>query len=115
MIALSPKPSLPLITMILPGPDRKRSPSPYHYQISYRNPEPNEPGCVMTWDVLGGREVYQIALERPAVGEPVWHCTCADSVFRGANREHYHCKHVQGLIDLLEPIGNAARLARTAA
>ncbi|QDU20869.1 hypothetical protein [Urbifossiella limnaea] len=101
MTTLTPKPSFALITLLLPGPDRKRKPSPYHYRITYRNPDPSEPGCVMTWDVLGGREPYQIALERTDAGNTVWHCTCADAVFHGENDHAHHCKHVSGLRDTL--------------
>ena len=48
----------------LPGPTRKRKPSPYLYRLTYRNPEPAVPGCTLLWDVLGGRTTYQVALER---------------------------------------------------
>ncbi len=97
----TPKPSFALITMFLPGPDRKRRPSPYHYRVTYRNPEPAEPGCLMTWDVLGGREPYQIALERTEEAETVWHCTCADAVYQGEIDPTHLCKHVLGLRETL--------------
>ena len=71
MTTTSPKPSFALITMLLPGPSRKREPAPYHFRVTYRNPDATEPGCVMTWEVLGGREGYQIALERTPAGEHV--------------------------------------------
>ena len=80
----------------LPGPTRKREPSPYCYRLTYRNPQPYEPGCVLIWDVYGGREEYQIALERETTGKLRWHCTCADAVYRGENAPHT-CKHVRGL------------------
>lgn len=81
----------------LPGPTRKRTPSPYCYRLTYQNPnERAAEGCVLTWDVLGGREVYQIALERQATGRLRWHCSCADAIYRGENRPHL-CKHVRGL------------------
>lgn len=80
----------------LPGPTRKREPSPYCYRLTYRNPQPNEPGCVLMWDVYGGREEYQIALERETTGKLRWHCTCADAVYRGEDAPHT-CKHVRGL------------------
>lgn len=95
------KPSFALITLFLPGPDRKRRPSPYHYRVTYRNPDPTGSGCLMTWDVLGGRETYQIALERTVAGGIEWHCTCADAVYHGANNHAHRCKHVQGLRDML--------------
>jgi len=111
-----PKSSFALITMVLPGPDRKRNPSPYHFRVTYRNPEPGEPGCVMTWDVIGGREVYQIALERTPAGEHVWHCTCPDAVYRGEDAPAHHCKHVHGLMNLFDTFGNpVARFSAKAA
>src|SRR5258708_1931037 len=80
----------------LPGPTRKRTPSPYCYRLTYQNPDSLAEGCVLSWDVLGGRDVYQIALERQASGRLRWHCSCADAVYRGENRAHV-CKHVRGL------------------
>ena len=115
MTALPPKPSFALITLILPGPDRKRTPAPYHFRVTYRNPEPSEPGCVMTWEVLGGREAYQVALERAPEGHHRWHCTCADAVYHGENRNAHHCKHVQGLMELFDTIGNPVRRNRAVA
>lgn len=86
--------------MALPGPSRKRAFTPYHFHITYRNPEPGEPGCVVTWEVAGGREPYQVSLERTAGGEHVWHCTCPDAVYRGENDPAHMCKHVRGLTDV---------------
>jgi hypothetical protein len=80
----------------LPGPTRKRQAASYRYQLTYCTPQPHEPGCVLMWDVTGGREAYQIALERQTNGKLRWHCTCADAVFRGENAPHT-CKHVQAL------------------
>ena len=65
-----------MLMKILPGADRKRSPGLYCYRVTYRNPEGADPGCVMTWEVSGGRGPYQIALERLAPGRMKWHCTC---------------------------------------
>ena len=75
-------PQKPLVALVLPGPDRKRTLSPYFYRVTYRNPVSGEAGCAMTWDVYGGREVYQIALENKAGGDTAWHCSCADAVYR---------------------------------
>ncbi|HEY7330584.1 MAG TPA: hypothetical protein VH592_23290 [Gemmataceae bacterium] len=83
----------------LPGPTRKRNLSPYCYRLTYRNPQLNEPGCVLLWDVFGGRQEYQIALERETTGKLRWHCTCADAVYRGEDAPHT-CKHVRGLRSL---------------
>jgi hypothetical protein len=80
----------------LPGPTRKRTPSPYCYRLTYQNGDESAPGCILSWDVLGGREIYQIALERLASGQLRWHCSCADAVYRGENQPHA-CKHVRGL------------------
>src|SRR5436309_2667041 len=80
----------------LPGPTRKRTPSPYRYRLTYCNPEPGVVGCALLWDVFGGRLVYQVALERQPGGGLRWHCTCADAVYRGESAPHV-CKHVRGL------------------
>lgn len=80
----------------LPGPSRKRQPSPYCYRLTHRNPVAAEPGCVLLWEVYGGRETYQIVLEREQSGRLRWHCTCADAVYRGEDAPHV-CKHVRGL------------------
>jgi hypothetical protein len=92
----------------LPGPTRKRTPSPYCYRLTYQNPNSGEVGCVLLWDVLGGRDIYQIVLERQASGGLVWHCTCADAVYRGEKQPHV-CKHVRGLqAQGRQPAGAAA-------
>src|SRR4051812_29849140 len=80
----------------LPGPTRKRTPSPYCYRLTYRNPESLSSGCLLSWDVMGGRDIYQVALEREGSGAVRWHCTCADAVYRGETRAQ-PCKHVRGL------------------
>jgi hypothetical protein len=104
-----------IVTVLLPGPNRKRMPAPYQFNVSYRNPEPAEPGCVMTWQVNGGREEYQVALERTERGEMAWHCTCPDSVYSGENDPDYCCKHVQGLQALLKSSGARIEEERVAA
>jgi hypothetical protein len=86
----------------LPGPTRKRLPSPYCYRLTFRNPDPGATGCALLWDVLGGRDVYQVSLERLAGGALRWHCTCADAVYRGETKPH-PCKHVRGLQVLGRP------------
>lgn len=95
-IMLKHHPSPRVAFTSLPGPTRKRLPSPYCYRLTYRNPEPREPGCILLWDVYGGREEYQIALERETTGKLRWHCTCPDAVYRGEDAPHT-CKHVRGL------------------
>ena len=87
----------------LPGADRKRQPALYEYRVTYRNPE-QQPGCLMTWEVTGGRESYQIALEQTDSGEHTWHCTCADAIFRGDKDPTHRCKHVRGLADVVPVI-----------
>ena len=89
----------PVAFASLPGPTRDRAPSPYCYRLTYRNLDPAEPGCVLLWDVHGGRQPYQIALERESAGTLRWHCTCADAVYRGEDAPHV-CKHVRGLLEL---------------
>ncbi|HEY8505392.1 MAG TPA: hypothetical protein VIL46_12485 [Gemmataceae bacterium] len=98
-----------VLLTLLPGPSRKRTYSLYRYRITYRNPHPAEPGCVMTWAVEGGREAYQIALERDEAGRLRWHCTCADAVYRSEQIPGHLCKHVRGLIDCSPPAPPAAR------
>jgi len=109
--------SFTLITMMLPGPDRKRLPAPYHFRVTYQNPHPNEPGCVATWEVRGGRDEYQISLERTEEFDQRWHCTCPDAVYHADSRHACGCKHVQGLRQVYETIGNSSQrhLTRTAA
>jgi hypothetical protein len=86
-----------LLVTILPGPDRKRTASLYSYRITYRNPRPEGAGCVALWEVNGGRQKYQIAVERREKGGCRWHCTCADAVYRGEEDARHVCKHVKGL------------------
>jgi hypothetical protein len=83
----------------VPGPERKRTIRPYRYRVTYRNPEPDQPGCALACEVTGGRVSYQVALERQSSGRLRWHCTCADAVFRGEDGIHL-CKHVKGLLRL---------------
>jgi hypothetical protein len=97
--------SFAIVSVVLPGPDRKRTPAPYQFHVTYRNPAPTEPGCVMTWAVTGGREEYQVAAERTDDGHLNWHCTCPDAVYHGTYRHAYCCKHVHGLQALLDSGG----------
>jgi hypothetical protein len=85
------------VIRLLPGSDRKQTPQPYLYRLIYRNPECRTAGCVMLWEVTGGRASYQIAWERTAGGRSRFHCTCADAVFRGEDARHF-CKHILGLL-----------------
>jgi hypothetical protein len=97
-----PKTFTPQLLAELPGPDRKRTPVEYRYRLTYRNPTPTDDGCVMVWEVVGGRLPYQIALER--TGRVTrWHCTCADAVYR-EDLPHHRCKHVRGLADTLAAV-----------
>src|SRR5262245_30256714 len=93
-----PRPILPpgIVFTTLPGPTRKRTPSPYCYRLTYTSPDPVGEGCALLWEVYGGRLTYQVALERQPSGRLRWHCTCADAVYRGENAPHV-CKHVRGL------------------
>lgn len=112
----TPRSAGALLMMVLPGPDRKRLLSAYVYRVTYRNPAAGETGCVMTWDVSGGRMPYQIALERTADGDQRWHCSCADAVYRGEDDPKHLCKHVRGLIDSLPTVAPpVARLSAMAA
>jgi hypothetical protein len=83
---------------LLPGPTRKRAEHSYAYRLIYRNPARDASGCLMLWEVVGGRLTYQIALEEDEAGKLHLHCTCADAVFR-AEAEGRFCKHVRGLLE----------------
>ena len=92
-------PPTPIVYLaILPGADRKRTRSVYHYRLAYRSPYPEEAGCVALWEIIGGRMPYQVALERDDRGRHAWHCTCADAVYK-AEEQGRVCKHVQGLLE----------------
>lgn len=93
--------TLGLVTLMLPGTDRKRSLSLYQYRVTYRNPDPTDSGCAMTWEVSGGRLPYQIAAERLDGGAIRWHCSCADAVYRGEDNPSHVCKHVHGLLEMM--------------
>jgi len=84
---------------LLPGPDRKREARPYGYRMTYRNPSADACGCVMLWEVSGGRLPYQIALERDEADSLRLHCSCADAVFR-CESEGRICKHIRGLLEI---------------
>ena len=101
-------PLFPVLVTRLPGPGRKRSESLYHYRLTYRNPLDDAVGCVMIWEVSGGRLPYQVALERDEAGNLHVHCTCADAIFR-AEAEGRFCKHVHGLLQIGQPNAVAAR------
>src|SRR5690348_2274553 len=92
-----------LITM-LPGPNRKRVQGLYQYRPIYRHPDPEAEGCVVLWQVTGGRQTYQIALQRDERKRLHWHCTCADAVYRGESAASHVCKHVQGLLAFAPPL-----------
>lgn len=95
-------PFLPVTLLrLLPGPTRKRGDSLYAFLLTYRNPAPQGPCCLMTWEVVGGRMTYQIALEQDEWGERHFHCTCADAVFR-AEPQGLCCKHVRGLLEFCD-------------
>jgi hypothetical protein len=94
----------PLMLTVLPGPTRKRAQSLYQYRLSFRNPQPGAVGCVMLWEVTGGRLPYQVALERRENGAIYWHCTCADAVYRSEPDPGHLCKHVRGLLPVMPPM-----------
>jgi len=87
------------VVALLPGPDRKRTAARYGYRLTYRNEDTAGVGCVLLWEVVGGRLPYQIALERDEAGELRLHCSCADAIFR-AEAEGRFCKHVGGLLEI---------------
>ena len=85
------------LDVFLPGPDRKRIAKPYHYQLTFRRADQEQPGCLMIWEVRGGRQPYQLALEREENGTLRLHCTCADAVYR-ADQPNHRCKHMEGFV-----------------
>jgi hypothetical protein len=85
------------LDILMPGPDRKRTAKAYHFRLTHRRADQQSPGCLMTWEVEGGRSSYQIALERKNDGSLHIHCTCADAVFRGDLPGH-RCKHIEGFL-----------------
>ena len=94
-----PGASLPVEwAILLPGPGRKRLERSYVYRLQYLNLNPDKTGCLMTWQVEGGRLLYQIAVEQEEGGGLRCHCTCADAVYR-AEEEGRYCKHVRGFLD----------------
>jgi hypothetical protein len=95
----SPKPKS--LSVTLPGANRKRDLASYTYRVTYRSPSPDVIGCLMTWEVSGGRLPYQVALERTTGFQLRWHCDCADAVYRGHDRFQYQCKHIAGLMECL--------------
>ena len=103
------RPTFAVLTLAIPGPDRKRTTALYQYRVTYRNPDPSEPGCVMTWEVSGGRLPYQVALERTPTGGLLWHCSCADAVYRGEDDPKHVCKHVRGLAEWVPVVPAAVR------
>jgi hypothetical protein len=106
-------PGVVAVLTVLPGPDRKRSASPYSYRLTYRNPDPSAHGCVMAWEVHGGRSAYQIAVERHAADELRVFCTCADAVYRGEVEGHV-CKHVTGFLHIGRELQEQAEALRPA-
>jgi hypothetical protein len=91
-----------VLIAVLPGPDRKRTQSIYRYRVTYRG-DAERPGCLVLWEVNGGRQPYQVALERDDAGRLHWHCTCADAVFRGELEADHVCKHVRALREFTPP------------
>jgi hypothetical protein len=86
------------LQITLPGPERRRQLRAYSYRLTYVNPEQKQ-GCQRLWEVTGGRQSYQIALERDPRGNLHLHCTCADAIYRKDNEGRF-CKHVLGLLEL---------------
>ena len=111
---MTAEPTRAVLLTILPGPDRKRSETMYQYRVTYRQPEADADGCLMLWHVSGGRQEYQIALERDDRQRLRWHCTCADAVYRGEKVQHHVCKHVRGLLAITPPLPGQPALRKSA-
>jgi hypothetical protein len=93
-----------VLVAMIPGPSRKRENSIYSYRMVFRNPEPETDGCLALWHVSGGRMTYQVAIERDMQGQILWHCTCADHVFRHELSADHCCKHVGALRNFMPPM-----------
>jgi hypothetical protein len=96
-----------VLIAMLPGPDRKRTETLYQYRLIYRHRQFNVEGCLLLWQVQGGRQSYQVALERDDRGQFLWHCTCADHTYRCETIENHACKHIRGVRDFVPPVGIA--------
>jgi hypothetical protein len=94
----NPGQPFPELAIDLPGPERRRDPHSYTFRLTYVNPN-QQPGCQRIWEVTGGRQTYQIALERDPRGNLHLHCSCADAIYRKDNEGRF-CKHVFGLLEL---------------
>jgi hypothetical protein len=97
-MTLHSEPAVVLFTL-LPGPDRKRVVHRYGYRLTYRNHDAEAAGCVLLWEVRGGRQPYQVALERDEQGVLRLHCSCADAIYR-CESEGRLCKHARGLLEI---------------
>jgi hypothetical protein len=91
------------LVTLLPGPGRKRTTALYRYRVAYRNPDQEAIGCVILWEVTGGRTAYQVALERDDTDNLYLHCTCADAVFHAEDAGRF-CKHMHGLLQFGRPL-----------
>ncbi len=76
----------------------------YSYRLVYRQPDWDAAGCLMLWRVTGGREDYQVSLERDDRHGLHWHCTCADHIYRGERTANHICKHVRVLKEFTPPM-----------
>lgn len=75
---------------------KKPSQSVYTFRLVFQpKQEPNE-GCLGVWEVSGGHEKYQIALEHTDRGNKRWHCTCPDAIYRSEPLGRV-CKHIVAL------------------
>lgn len=90
----------PRLQTMIPGPDRKRTDTVYVYRLVYEADDPKADGCLQLWLTAGGRDVYQVVLEKDR-GRRLWSCTCADHAFRGEAEDRRLCKHVRGLVSFL--------------
>ncbi len=100
-----------VLIALLPGPDRKRRETLYQYRLMYRHPQFNVGGCLLLWQVVGGRQSYQVALERDDHGQLLWHCTCADHVYRCETIANHACKHIRGLRDFIPALPTFSKAA----
>jgi hypothetical protein len=107
IFAQQPKTQAPakaVLITTLPGSSRDKAHCLYEYRLVYRQTDAEADGCLMLWQVVGGREPYQVALERDEWRQLVWHCTCPDTIYRRDQNPRHLCKHILGLLEFVPPV-----------
>lgn len=93
---------LALLFAPVPGSSKRAEPV-YEFRLVYQG----SGHCLQVWQVTGGKDFYQASLEQDIEGHFRWHCSCADSAYRGERIAGHVCKHVRTLLAFLAPPGRA--------